>query len=58
MNQEFGDAPVLEHVAELIASLEEKGIKPSPLDEDEEPDNGDGWEDEEGEGSDEDVEMS
>lgn len=56
MNQEFGDAPVLAHVAELIASLEEKGIKPSPLeDDDEEEDNGDGWEDE---GSDEDVEMS
>ena len=54
--QEHGDGPILEHVNELIDSLEAKGIKPTPEDE---QDAG-GWEDvdadsEDGDG---DVEMS
>jgi len=39
--QEHEDGPILEHANELIDSLEEKGIKPTP--EDEEGDGG--WED-------------
>jgi len=57
INQEYGDAPILEHVHELIASLEEKGVKPSPEDEGE-GDDSDGWEDAGADESDEDVEMS
>ena len=54
--QEHGDGPILEHVNELIDSLEAKGIKPTP--EDEQDDSR--WEDvdadsEDGDG---DVEMS
>ena len=51
--QEHGDGPILEHVDELIDSLDKKGIMPGEEDEG-------GWEDadadsEDGEG---DVEMS
>jgi hypothetical protein len=54
--QEHGDVPILEHVDELIGSLEKKGITPTPEDEQD----GCGWEDvdadsEDGDG---DVEMS
>jgi hypothetical protein len=54
--QEHGDGPILEHVNELIDSLEAKGIKPTPEDE---QDDG-GWEDvdADSEDSDGDVEMS
>jgi len=57
--QEHGDGPILEHVDELIDSLEKKGIKPAPEEEEEEEG---GWEDvdagsEDGDG-DGDVEMS
>lgn len=53
--QEYGDGPMLEHVNELIGSLEEKGIIPTSEDEQDEG----SWEDadadsEDGEG---DVEM-
>lgn len=54
--QEHGDGPILEHVNELVDSLEAKGIKPTPEDEQDD----DGWEDadadsEDGDG---DVDMS
>ena len=39
--QEHGDGPILEHVNELINSLEAKGVQPTPEDE---RDYG-GWED-------------
>jgi len=53
--QEHEDGPILEHVNELIESLEAKGIKPTS---DDEQDEG-GWEDVEGdsEDGDGDVEM-
>jgi hypothetical protein len=54
--QEHADGPILEHVNELIGSLEAKGVRPTP--EDERADGG--WEDVEAdsENDDEDVEMS
>lgn len=52
--QEHGDGPILEHVNELVDSLEAKGIKPTPEDEREDDD----WEDADGESEGEDVEMS
>lgn len=59
MNQEHPDAPLLEHVRELIAKLEALGIKASPDDEDD-GEEGEDWEDIDGsdksDGSD--VEMS
>jgi len=39
--QEHPDTPLLQHAQELIAKLDELGIKPSPLEDEEE---GDGWE--------------
>ena len=48
--QEHGDGPILEHVNELITSLEAKGIQPTPEDE---QDDG-GWEDVDADGEDED----
>ncbi|RPD60083.1 TPR-like protein [Lentinus tigrinus ALCF2SS1-7] len=55
-NQEHPDAPLLEHVRELIAKLELLGIHPSP--EGEGDDDGDGWEDVEDSDDDGDVEMA
>jgi len=55
-NQDYPDAPLLEHVKELIAKLDSLGIQPSPDDEGDD-ENGDEWEDV-GSGDDEDVEMS
>ncbi|TFK75231.1 TPR-like protein [Pluteus cervinus] len=57
-NQEHPDAPILEHVKELIAKLKDLGVSPSPLQGESEGD----WEDVEGgedddEDEDEDVEM-
>ena len=54
--QEYGDGPILEHVNELIDSLEAKGIKPTPEDEQDE----DGWEDADADSEvgDGDVDMS
>lgn len=56
MAQEHADGPILEHVNELIGSLEAKGIKPTPEGEQDEGN----WEDvdadsEDGDG---DIEMS
>jgi len=51
--QEHEDGPVLEHANELIDSLEAKGIKPAPKDEQD----GGGWEGVDA-NSDGDVEMS
>jgi hypothetical protein len=50
IGQDHADAPMLEHVNELVTSLDAKGISPSPEDED----NGDGWEDLDENDSDED----
>ena len=54
--QEHADGPMLEHVNELVDSLEEKGITPTPEDEQ----NDGGWVDveTESEDGDGDVEMS
>lgn len=54
--QEHADGPILEHVDELIDSLETRGIKPTPEDEQEDGD----WEDAdaESEDGDGDIEMS
>ena len=52
--QEYGDGPILEHANELIDSLEAKGIKATPEDE---QDDG-GWEDVDADSEDGDVEMS
>ena len=56
MAQEHGDGPILEHVNELIDSLEAKGIKPTPEDEQDDA----GWEDVDAESEDDegDVEMA
>ncbi|KAF8071895.1 hypothetical protein FPV67DRAFT_1483083 [Lyophyllum atratum] len=55
-NQEHPDAPLLEHVRELIGKLDALGITPSPADGEGEGE--EGWEDVEGsEDSDGDVEM-
>ncbi|KAH9935263.1 TPR-like protein [Amylocystis lapponica] len=56
VNQEYPDTPLLEHVKELVAKLDELGIQPST----EEGDGGDegGWEDAESDDEDGDVEMS
>lgn len=57
VNQEHPDRPMLEHVKELCAKLEELGIKPSEDDGADEAQGG--WEDvEDVEDSDDDVEMS
>lgn len=55
-NQEHPDAPLLEHVKELVANLDALGIGPTPIGEDEDDEeegNGEDWEDEDG-----DVDMS
>jgi hypothetical protein len=54
--QDHGDGPILEHVNELVDSLEAKGIKPTPEDE---RDDG-SWEDVDADSGDDDgdVEMS
>jgi hypothetical protein len=54
--QDHGDGPILEHVNELVDSLEAKGIKPTPEDE---RDDG-SWEDVDADSEDDDgdVEMS
>ncbi|GLB40381.1 putative tetratricopeptide repeat [Lyophyllum shimeji] len=55
-NQEHPDKPLLEHVRELIGKLEALGIAPSPMDGEDEAE--DGWEDVEGsEDDDGDVQM-
>ncbi|GJE88637.1 TPR-like protein [Phanerochaete sordida] len=51
--QEHPDAPLLEHVHELIGKLAAQGVQPSPEDDGDEDDEG-GWEDED----DADVEMA
>ena len=53
--QEHGDGPILEHVDELIDSLEKKGIVATPENEQDDC----GWEDDDAdsEDGDEDVEM-
>ncbi|KAI0049808.1 TPR-like protein [Auriscalpium vulgare] len=57
INQAHPDAPLRDHVKELIGKLEEMGIKPSPEDEDREDE--EGWEDMDGsEESDGDIDMS
>ncbi|KAH6909077.1 hypothetical protein BKA70DRAFT_224470 [Coprinopsis sp. MPI-PUGE-AT-0042] len=55
-NQEHPDAPMAEHVEELINKLEGMGIKPSPIEEDAD-EGGEGWEDVGSEDNDGDVEM-
>ncbi|THH20730.1 hypothetical protein EW146_g683 [Bondarzewia mesenterica] len=55
INQEHPDAPLLEHVGELIARLEDLGVQPFP---DEDGQDEDVWEDVEGADSDSDVDMS
>ena len=54
--QDHGDGPILEHVNELVVSLEAKGIKPTPEDE---RDDG-SWEDVDADSEDDDgdIEMS
>ncbi|KAH9481382.1 putative assembly chaperone of rpl4 [Psilocybe cubensis] len=58
-NQEHPDKPLLEHVQELIAKLDELGITASPVDEGEEGEDGEGeWESDDGSvDGDGDVEM-
>ena len=59
IGQEHPDAPLLEHVRELIAKLEALGIKPSPDDDDDGAGEDEaGWEDVDESDEDEDVEMS
>jgi len=53
-SQSDPDTPLLEHVQELLGTLDALGILPSPVEDDEE-ENMDGWEDV---SDDEDVEMS
>jgi hypothetical protein len=53
-SQSDPDTPILEHVQELLGTLDALGIMSSPVQDDEEGD-GDGWEDA---SDDEDVEMS
>lgn len=53
-SQSDPDTPILEHVQELLGTLDALGITPSPIQDDEEGD-GDGWEDA---SDDEDIEMS
>ncbi|KAG1738372.1 uncharacterized protein EDB91DRAFT_1237746 [Suillus paluster] len=53
-SQSDPDTPILEHVQELLGTLDALGILPSPIQDDEEGD-GDDWEDA---SDDEDVEMS
>ncbi|KAJ7639872.1 hypothetical protein DFH06DRAFT_1001372 [Mycena polygramma] len=54
-NEGHPDTPLLEHVKELVAKLDALGIKPSPVDDDEEGE----WEDADGsEDDDGDVEMA
>lgn len=57
-NQEHPDTPLLDHVKELIAKLESQGVQPSPEDDGDDGEEDGGWEDVEGSGEDEDVEMS
>lgn len=54
-NQEHPDAPMAEHVEELISKLEGMGIKPSPIEEDAE--GVEDWEEVDSEDDDGDVEM-
>ncbi|OCH94383.1 TPR-like protein [Obba rivulosa] len=56
VNEEYPDAPLLNHAKELIEKLEALGIHQSPPGEDEE--DGEDWEDADGSDEDEDVEMS
>ncbi|KAJ7593135.1 hypothetical protein C8J56DRAFT_1162084 [Mycena floridula] len=53
VNENHPDIPLLDHVKELIAKLDAMGIKPSPLEEEDQKE----WEDVDSSG-DEDVEMS
>ena len=55
--QAFPDEPLLEHVQELIATLEGLGVQPSPADEEE---GGETWEDldDDDDDDDDDVDMS
>ncbi|KXN84744.1 UPF0661 TPR repeat-containing protein C16D10.01c [Leucoagaricus sp. SymC.cos] len=46
LNQDYPDKPILAHVEELITKLEALGVKPSPIDEGDGVDDGEGeWED-------------
>ncbi|KAF5359557.1 hypothetical protein D9756_003465 [Leucocoprinus leucothites] len=57
VNQDHPDKPILEHAQELIGKLEALGIKPSPIDDDDQGDDGErDWEDV-SEDEDGDVEM-
>ncbi|KAF9450901.1 TPR-like protein [Macrolepiota fuliginosa MF-IS2] len=56
INQDHPDKPILEHVQELVAKLEVLGIKPSPLEDDQDDEGEVEWEDV-SEGEDGDVEM-
>lgn len=53
-SQSDPDTPILEHVQELLGTLDALGIMPSPVQDDDEGDE-DGWEDA---SNGEDVEMS
>ncbi|KAF9223373.1 hypothetical protein BS17DRAFT_781757 [Gyrodon lividus] len=55
-SQGHPDAPLLEHVKELIDTLDSLGIQPSPTEEDE--GDGEGWEDDSDKDENEDVEMA
>ena len=50
--QEYGDGPILQHANELIDSLEAKGVKTTPEDEQD-----GGWEDVDADSEGGDVEM-
>ena len=54
-NESHPDAQLLEHARELIGQLDALGIKPSPMDDDEE---GGEWDDIESSGDEDDVQMS
>ncbi|KAF8840186.1 hypothetical protein BDN67DRAFT_968893 [Paxillus ammoniavirescens] len=55
-SQGHPDAPLLEHVEELIGTLNGLGIQPSPAEEDESGE--EGWEDASADDEDEDIEMA
>ena len=59
ITQEHPDTPLLAHVRELIGTLDELGIQPSPEDAEDAGGDGEEWEDVEGsEDGDGDVDMS